>query len=188
MLFLYFAGQNGYNWRKCKGGGEMQKTKRLVLLALLTAAALTIFMIEAQIPLPIPVAGVKLGLANAVTLFALCVLGPREALAVLLLRCVLGAVFSGQPSTLLYSLTGGILSWTVMTLLRRVTTEKQIFILSIAGGICHNIGQILVAILVTRTPMLVLYLPVLLISGILAGAFTGAAAQACIVHFKKLKR
>ena len=65
------------------------RVRRLVFLGLLTAAALTIFLVEAQIPLPIPVAGVKLGLANVVTLFALCLLGPWDALAVLLLRCVL---------------------------------------------------------------------------------------------------
>ena len=75
-----------------------------------------------------------------------------------------------------------------MTLLRRVTTEKQIFILSIAGGMSHNIGQIAVAVAVTSTPGLLIYLPVLLISGIVTGAFTGIAAQACVQHMKKLRK
>lgn len=159
----------------------------MVWLSLLTAIALTIFMVEAQIPAPIPVAGVKLGLANIVTLFTLCILGPWDALVVLLLRCVLGCVFSGQITALFYSITGGLLSWLVMLLMCRITTDKQIFAVSIVGSIFHNIGQIIVAILMTGTPGLIVYLPVLLISGILAGAFTGAAAQYLILHLRKLK-
>ncbi len=162
-------------------------TKRMVWLSLLTAIALTIFMVEAQIPMPIPVAGVKLGLANIVTLFTLCILGPWDALMVLLLRCVLGCVFAGQITALFYSITGGLFSWLVTLLMRKITTDKQIFIVSIVGSIFHNIGQIIVAILMTGTPGLIVYLPVLLISGILAGAFTGAAAQYLILHLKKLK-
>ena len=165
----------------------MRKTGKLVQLALLTGIALTIFMLEVQIPAPIPVPGVKLGLANVVTLFALCIFGARDALTVLVLRCLLGAVFAGQPATLFYSLTGGVLSWGVMALMRRVTTERQIFIVSIMGGMAHNIGQIAMAMVLTGTPEIVAYLPVLLISGIVTGAFTGAAAQAAIHQFKKLK-
>lgn len=163
------------------------KTKRMVWLSLLTAIALTIFMVEAQIPAPIPVAGVKLGLANIVTLFTICILGPWDALAVLLLRCFLGCIFSGQITALFYSIVGGLLSWFVMLLMRKITTDKQIFVVSIVGSICHNIGQIIVAILMTGTPGLIVYLPVLLISGMLAGAFTGAAAQYLILHIRRLK-
>jgi len=161
------------------------KTKRLVFLALLTAIALTIFLVEAQVP--IPITGVKLGLSNIVSLFALCLLGPWDALAVLVLRCSLGCVLAGQPSTFLYSITGGLLSLAVMILLRKFTTDKQIFIVSVFGGIFHNIGQILVAVLITKTPGIALYLPILLIAGILAGVFTGFAAQYLIQHLKKLK-
>lgn len=161
------------------------KTKRLVFLALLTAIALTLFLVEAQVP--IPITGVKLGLSNIVSLFALCLLGPWDALAVLVLRCSLGCVLAGQPSTFLYSITGGLLSLAVMILLRKITTDKQIFIVSVFGGIFHNIGQILVAVLITKTPGVALYLPILLIAGILAGVFTGFAAQYLIAHLKKLK-
>ncbi len=163
------------------------KIRRMVWLSLLTAIALTIFMVEAQIPMPIPVAGVKLGLANIVTLFTLCILGPWDAFVVLLLRCVLGCVFSGQITALFYSITGGLFSWLVMLLMRKITTDKQIFAVSIVGSIFHNIGQILVAIWMTGTPGLIVYLPVLLISGILAGAFTGFAAQYLILHLRKLR-
>ena len=158
--------------------------KRMVFLALLTAIALTIFMVEAQIP--IPITGVKLGLANIVTLFALYLLGPWDALIVLTLRCGLGCILSGQPSTFLYSITGGLLSLFVMSLLKKVTTDKQIFVVSVFGGVSHNIGQILVAVCIARTPGLIYYLPVLLIAGILAGIFTGFAAQCTIRHLQKL--
>lgn len=163
------------------------KTRRLVFLALLTAIALTIFLVEAQIPLPIPVAGVKLGLANIVTLFALCLLGPWDALAVLVLRCLLGSIFSGQMMAFLYSITGGLLSWATMCLVRKITTDRQIFTVSISGSILHNAGQILVAILVAGTPGLIVYFPVLLISGIVTGVFTGVAAQYLVLHLQKLR-
>lgn len=161
------------------------KTKRLVFLALLTGIALTIFMVEAQIP--IPITGVKLGLANIVSLFTLCLLGPWDALLVLVLRCSLGSILTGQPSTFLYSIVGGLLSLLVMYLLRKITTDKQIFVVSVFGGVFHNIGQILVAVLITHTPGIAWYLPILLIAGILAGTFTGFAAQYLIQHLKRLK-
>ena len=168
-----------------KHGGSM-KAKRMVFLALLTAIALTLFLVEAQIP--IPITGVKLGLSNIVSLFALCLLGPWDALTVLLLRCGLGCLLSGQPATFPYSIAGGLLSLAVMILLRRVTTDRQIFVVSVFGGIFHNIGQILVAVLITKTPGVAIYLPILLVAGLLAGVFTGFAAQYLILHLKKLKQ
>ena len=95
-------------------------TRRLTRLALLTAIALTIFMVEAQIPVPIPIPGVKLGLANIVTVYAVFVLGPWDALSILVVRVFLGAVFSGQMMTLLYSGAGGLLSWLALCLLCRL--------------------------------------------------------------------
>ena len=162
------------------------KTKDLLRMALLTAVALIIFMVEAQIPAPVPVPGVKLGLANVVTVYAVFVLGPARTLMVLLCRVFLGAVFSGQMMTLLYSLGGGLLCWCVMCLLCKVLTENQIWVCSVFGAICHNIGQMIVAVAITRTPTLLSYLPVLLVSGILTGAFTGFAAQFLIAHLKKI--
>ena len=163
------------------------KTRRLVFLALLTAIALSIYLVEAQIPLPIPVAGVKLGLANIVTLFALCLIGPWNALTVLVLRCLLGSIFAGQMIAFLYSITGGLLSWTVMCLVRKITTDRQIFAVSVSGSIFHNAGQILIAILVTDTPGLIVYFPVLLVSGIVTGVFTGLVAQYLVLHLQKLR-
>ena len=96
------------------------QARRLTRAALLTAIALTIFLAEAQLPPPVPIPGIKLGLANIVTVYAMFVLGPRDTLLILLSRIFLGAVFSGQMMTLLYSLGGGLLSYLALLLLRRV--------------------------------------------------------------------
>lgn len=161
-------------------------TKKLTRMALLTAAALIIFMVEAQLPAPVPIPGVKLGLANVVTVYAMFALSPAQALAILVCRVFLGSVFSGQMMTLFYSLGGGLLCWCVMLFLRRVLTGKQIWVAGVFGAIAHNFGQILVGIALTRTPGLIVYLPVLMVSGILTGAFTGTAAQALIGHLGRI--
>lgn len=160
------------------------KLKQLTTNALLTAIALTIFMIEAQIPAPIPIPGIKLGLANIITVFAMFAYTPRDALFILLIRVFLGSIFSGQISTLLYSAAGGLLCFGAMLLIRKILTDKQLWVASVIGAVFHNFGQILVAVLVTGTPGIIVYLPVLMISGIAAGLFTGLCTQ---VLYQKLK-
>lgn len=164
------------------------KTGKLARMALLTAAALIIFMVEAQIPSPVPIAGVKLGLANIITVYAVFALGPAPAWMILVCRVFLGSVFSGQMMTLFYSLGGGLLCWCAMSLLRRVVTEKQIWICSVFGAVFHNIGQIMVAALIARTAAVLAYLPILLISAVITGAFTGFAAQFLLERLKKADR
>ena len=151
--------------------------KKLTRDALLTAIALTIFMVEAQIPPLVPIPGVKLGLANIVTVFALFTYGRRDALLILVVRVFLGSVFSGQIMTLLYSMSGGLLCFAVTVLLQKILTDKQLWVAGVIGAVFHNIGQIIVAIVVTGTPGIVVYLPVLLVSGIVTGLFTGLCAQ-----------
>ena len=158
------------------------RTRRLTWDALLTAIALTIFMIEARLPALAPVPGVKLGLANIVTLYAMFALGPVDALGILLARVLLGGMFAGQLMTLLYSLSGGLLCWLLTLFLRKVMTHQQIWLCNIFGAVAHNVGQIIAAIAVTRTPSLIVYLPILMVSGMIAGAFTGFAAQFLINH------
>lgn len=162
--------------------------KQLTRDALLCAIALTIFMIEAQIPTLVPIPGVKLGLANIVTVFAIFVYGPKDALAILLVRVVLGSIFSGQITTILYSLAGGLLCFCVVVLIRKILTERQIWVASVVGAIFHNIGQVLVAMLITSTWRLVVYLPILMVSGILAGLFTGLCAQFLYGKLKNLRQ
>jgi len=152
-------------------------TKKLARLALLTTLALIIFMVEAQIPNPIPIPGAKLGLANIITVYAIFRYTPQETALMLLARILLGSIFSGNLMSLFYSLTGGIFCFLVMLLVKQVLTLKQIWVCSILGSLAHNVGQILIAILMTGSWRMVFYLPVLVFSGILAGLFTGLLAQ-----------
>lgn len=151
--------------------------KKLTRDAFLTAIALTIFMVEAQIPALVPIPGVKLGLANIVTVFALFAYGPKDALLILLIRVFLGSVFSGQMTTFFFSLSGGLLCFAVTRLMKKVLSERQIWVAAVIGAVFHNIGQIIVAILITSTPGIIVYLPILLVSGIITGLFTGLCAQ-----------
>ena len=153
------------------------KTKKLTLLALLSAIALTIFLVEAQIPALVPIPGVKLGLANIVTVFTVFVLGPREGAAVLFVRIFLGAVFAGNFSTLFYSAAGGVCAIGVTILLRKILTNKQLWVAGCLGAVAHSIGQMAMAVLLTGTPSLAVYLPVMIAISIVTGVFTGLCAQ-----------
>jgi len=165
--------------------GPVRGAGRITRLALLTAIALTIFMAEAQLPALTAVPGVKLGLANIVTVYAVFALGPGDALLVLSARVFLGSVFSGQMMTLIYSAAGGTLSLAVLCLLRKLLTREQIWLASPTAAIFHNLGQLLAAAAVMRTWAVMAYLPYLTIAAVLAGLFTGVAAQALL---KKLNR
>lgn len=162
------------------------KTNRLIKDALLTTIALIIFVIETQIPNLVPIPGVKLGLANIVTVYAMFALGPVDALCILLCRITLGSIFAGQMMSFFYSLSGGLMCYLAMLVLRKVFSEKQIWICSVIGAVFHNIGQIIIAIIVSGTIYIMSYLPVLLISGIITGCFTGICAQTLIGHLKKI--
>lgn len=162
------------------------EVKRLTVGALLTTIALTVFAVEFQIPPVVPIPGVKLGLANVVTIFAVFLLGPGDAAAILLARILLGGIFSGRVAALIYSLSGGLLCYVAMLVLRRFVSERQIWVCSIFGAVAHNIGQICAAIIVTGTPAIVSYLPVLMVSGICAGACTGLCGQLVVNRAKKI--
>ena len=142
---------------------------------MLTAIALIIFVVEAQLPPLAPVPGIKMGLANIVTLVTLVWYGRREAFLVLVLRIVMGSIFAGQIMSLLYSLAGGIMCFAVMSLAIR-PLKNRLWIVSVLGAIAHNVGQIIVAVLVTSTWQIVMYLPILIFSAVLTGTFTGLVA------------
>ena len=139
---------------------------------------------EAQIPVPVPIPGVKLGLANIITVTAMFTLGPGDMLYILLARIFLGSVFSGAMATLFYSLGGGLLCYLSQLLLRRFLSEKQIWICSVVGAVFHNLGQILVAAAVMKTLTVFAYLPVLMLSGVITGLFTGLCAQFLVNRLK----
>ena len=154
----------------------MKNTKKLVFMALLTAVSLVIWVLEAQIPPVVPVPGIKLGLASVITLAAMVLLGRREALAILVVRVFMSCLFAGSFSAILFSLTGGLLSWGVMALPVGIMGEKNLWVVSVFGAIGHNAGQLLAAMAVTKTASLIWYGPALLCAAILTGAFTGIAA------------
>ena len=156
---------------------EESKTRRLTTMALLTAVALIIFTVEAQLPPLAPIPGIKLGLANIITVYAMFRLGPRDTLCILLCRIFMGSIFSGQMMTLFFSLSGGLLCYLVMLGMRKLVTEDQIWLCSAVGAVAHNVGQVLAAMWISGTASMIVYLPVLLISGVLAGLFTGFCAQ-----------
>ena len=159
--------------------------RRLTELALLSAVALIIFVIELRIPNPFPIPGVKLGLANIVTVYAVFRCKPSETAMIVAVRLLLGAVFSGNPSALLYSAAGAISCLCGMLLLRGVLPEKQIWLCSVIGAMLHNLGQITAAVIIMRSFGVAAYLPLLLVTGSLAGAFTGICTQLLLGRIKQ---
>ncbi len=149
------------------------KHTRLALCGVLTAAALTIFVLEAQLPPILPVPGIKPGLSNLITLFALLYLSTKETFLILLARILLGGLLIAAPSTLLYSLSGGLLCLVTELILFRFCYRIPIWAVSAIGAMVHNLGQLFLAALVTGTLAVLWYLPFLLISGIVTGLFTG---------------
>ena len=153
------------------------KTRKLTTLSLLCAIALTIFMVEAQIPALVPIPGIKLGLANIVTVFTVFAIGAKEGALVLAVRIFLGAVFAGNFSTIFYSAAGGALAMGVTILSRKFLTKKQLWVAGVLGAIAHSVGQMGMAVAITRTPGLAVYLPVMIVVSIITGCFTGLCAQ-----------
>lgn len=155
-------------------------TKQLTLCALLTAMALAVSYLENLFPLSlaIPLPGVKLGLANIVTLFALYALGPGQALLILLARCILGSLFAGNMNALIFSLLGGISAMGVMIVLSR-RRGLSVYGVSIGGAAAHNCGQIAAAMLTLGSAAPLYYLPLLLAVSLLTGGLTGLAS-ACL--------
>ena len=162
---------------------KKNKTRLVVFCGLLTATAYVLGYVESLIPFSLGVAGIKVGLANIVSLFALSYLGPVCAISVLLARIVLSAITYSGMSAMVYSLAGGLLSFLVMYLLS-LTHRFSTTGLGIAGGVAHNIGQLIMASLMLGRAITA-YLPVLLTAGALAGLLVGLAAGAMDRHFPK---
>ncbi|MCL2633215.1 MAG: Gx transporter family protein [Oscillospiraceae bacterium] len=167
----------------------MNKTRKLVVLALLTAVSLCLFVVEMQVPNLIPVPGVKLGLANIITLFILYDNRFKwsDAVLVVIARVGLAALVTGNVYALLYSFVGGIFALAVMLLMKKVFEGKLIPVVSVAGGITHNIGQVVVAVIIYGAGVL-FYLPVLVLGGIASGLLTGFTAVFLLKRLKNIGR
>ena len=168
-----------------------QTTRQLTLCAMLTALALALSWVERFLPLSllIPLPGIKLGLANIVTLFALYALGPAQALLILLCRCTLGALFAGNLNALIYSLFGGVAAMLTMILLQK-GKRLSVYGVSLGGAAAHNCGQVAAAVVTLGNSAPLYYLPVLLAASILTGALTGLVASClfrALGHTKLMK-
>lgn len=149
-------------------------TRNIALCAVLAALALGMSTLEGLFPLSllVPLPGVKLGLANIVTVFALYRLGAAPALAILLTRCLLGGLFAGNVSAMLFSLLGGFTAMLAMILLRKCR-HLSVYGVSIGGAAAHNLGQMAAALITLGNPMVLGYLPFLLAVSLVTGTLTG---------------
>lgn len=155
----------------------------LALYGMLTSVALVASYIESLIPIPYPVYGMKIGLANIVIVWVLYSLGWKPASIISVARVLLVGFLFGNLYSILFSLAGAGLSLAVMILLKK-TKKFSIIGVSIAGGVCHNIGQIIVAMIVLENVRISFILPFLIISGVIAGIAIGILGG---LLFKKIK-
>lgn len=155
----------------------MNRTKKMTLAAVMISLALALSYTERFIPLQlvVPLPGIKLGLANIVTLIALYLLGEKSTYAIVVLRCLMGAIFGGGISGLLFSMTGGLLAVTVMTIAKRIPCFS-VYGVSILGAAAHNVGQICAAMLLMQSVYIGAYLPYLLIVALFTGYAIGGAS------------
>lgn len=164
----------------------MTKNNQIATRAILISLALVFSWLEAHIPAFFMVPGMKLGLTNLVVLVALYKLGWKDALFINCIRIVIVGITFGNFFSMVYSLSGAIVSFIVMVSLKGLT-KLNIIAISVAGGIAHNVGQILVAMFVFESAMLLYYLPFLWLSGIVAGAVIGIISGLTVKRLPDIK-
>jgi heptaprenyl diphosphate synthase len=160
-------------------------TKKIATYGLLVALAFILSYIESLFPLPIAIPGIKLGLANLVVITALYSMGVKEALSLSIIRIILVGFTFGSPSTMIFSLVGGLFSWLMMTLFKKSKLFSFVGV-SIIGGISHNVGQIVTSIFVVDNINIIYYLPFLLIAGILTGTVIGILGAMIVKRLRNL--
>lgn len=167
----------------------MNKNFRIVFMGLLVAQALVLYIIEGMIPVPFIVPGAKLGLTNLVTVITLYMFRSRkEVFLIIFTRLLLATMFSGSVSTFLFSAAGAVLSFFIMILVKELGKEHiSIVGVSASGAVFHNVGQLLVASFVVNNPAVMLYLPLLTLTGIGTGIFIGIAANYIVNHLSRIK-
>ena len=165
----------------------MSNTKRIVFLGIMVSQALVLSIIEAWIPMPtVMMPGVKLGLANIITLIVIMFFGYKEAFLVVFARCILAAFFGGGLIIFLFSIAGGLLSTGVMAFLyKKMSKVFGVLGISVAGSISHNLGQLTMASFIMKELSVMTYLPILLISGIIMGCFVGLCSGFLAKALKK---
>lgn len=158
--------------------------KTVALMAMMIALAMIFSYVETMIPINFGIPGVKLGLANLVIVAAIYLFGGKQAFLISIVRIFLSGFMFGNLASIMYSLAGGLLSLAAMLLLKK-TDKLSILAVSVMGGICHNIGQLIVAMLVVANLKLIFYVPVLLISGFLTGLLIGIVCRVILPAVKR---
>lgn len=160
-------------------------TKKIALCGVLTALAMIFSYIESVIPVPIPVPGIKLGVANIAVITILYVLGVKEAIVINLSRIVLTSLLFGNVNSFLFSISGAALSLTIMIIMKKLDFFSCIGV-SVCGGVMHNIGQIIAAVFIMGSEAIVFYLPVLIVSGVFTGVVIGVVSGIVAKHVRKV--
>ncbi len=151
------------------------KTKKIAQMGMLVAVAFVLGYVESFFPVSLGIPGIKLGLSNIVVVICLYEYPAGQAFGIAIVRILLGGLAFGGLSAMMYSFAGGMLSFFVMFLLKK-SGRFSVYGVSIAGGVCHNVGQVLLAAAVLQTGLLLYYLPALLLAGCIAGAGIGFVA------------
>lgn len=162
-----------------------KRTERVALSGMLLALTLVLGLVESFIPVPIPIPGVKLGLSNGVLIFAVYMLNIPTAYVLMALKVALSSALYAGFGAFPYAMAGGILSMTAMALLSRVKSLHPVTV-SMIGGVCHNVGQVAMAMLMLQTPRLMYYMAVLMLVGLATGALTGVCAHQVIKHLRRM--
>ena len=160
-----------------------KKTLQLTTLAFVVAFAMILSFVESRIPAFVAIPGVKVGLANIAVIFTLYKLGVKEAITVSIVRVLLISMLFGSAVSLIYSISGAVLSLLTMIVLKKLTPLNEVTI-SVTGGVMHNVGQIAAASFMLSTNVVVYYLPFLLVSGTIAGVVVGIASAILIKRVK----
>lgn len=164
----------------------MNNTFRIIILGLFVAQSLVLYIVEGMLPVPFIAPGAKLGLANLITVIALYALPhKRDVCLILLLRIILSTAFAGGINAFLYSVSGAAFSLGGMMLLKH-TGKFSLIGVSAAGGIFHNLGQLIIACIVVENIKLMLYLPILAVAGVGTGILIGITAIFTLRHLKRV--
>ncbi len=174
----------GVNWILLSNSEKnSKKVKNIAMCGILTTLAMIFSYIDSLISIPIPVPGVRIGISNIAIITVLYIVGVKEAVIVNILRITLTSILFGNITSFWFSITGGMLSIVIMVLLKKIDTFSMVGV-SVAGGVSHNIGQIIAAVLIMETNTILYYLPVLLITGTFTGIIIGIVAAMVLKRLK----
>lgn len=162
----------------------MESSRKVAYYGIFSALAILMGYVERMIPISVAIPGIKLGLANVIVLLTLYSMGTKSAFFISLVRILISALLFSGFAGFLYSVSGALCSFLAMVWIKKIKGFSMVGV-SVAGGIFHNIGQIVMASIVVSTPKLMYYLPILLFSGVVTGIATGIAAQHALPYLRK---